>query len=382
MKRFNGDVIRVVVPTVYRSDCPTIQARLLPLCERLVPLGFSFRFLVHDDIDKEIAHGIFCQAYRGYRELVSSILSLTTADADLFYACRPYSITGLLSYLVAKARGIAYALDVDDRTFPSEINKWWRLPLYCQEWMVERLLKSLRPPTSVASQALASYWGTHADYIPNSADTVRFAPGKGDAGFISQNLWLAPPVVIWPAVFFQETDRHYVLEIFAEISRAGKNISLLVLGDGEYLPEVRRRAESLVLDKVHFAGRVPHERMIDYYASAQAGIVPLRNNHYDACKGPIKLYEYMAMGLPVIATDIGEPAATVRKSGCGIVIPFEDAAKAAEMIIDLCSSVTNLKLLGMKGRIYLEKEHSLDLHAELLEGLLRRAVRNKTKGVN
>jgi glycosyltransferase involved in cell wall biosynthesis len=344
-----------------------------------VPAGFSFRFLVHDNGDREVTRGISYLGYGSYRELVCRILSLTSVDTDMIYASRPYSISGLVSYFAAKMRGIAYALDVDDRTFPSEINKWWRLPLYCQEWMVERILKSLEPPTSVASQALASYWGAHTTYIPNSADTSLFAPGKGDADYIFKHHALAPPVLLWPAVFFQETDRHYVLEVFSEIKRTGKNVSLLVLGDGEYLPEVRRRATSLGLDNIRFAGRVPHERMIDYYASAQAGVVPLRNNHYDACKGPIKLYEYMAMGLTVIATDIGEPAAMVKRSGCGIVIPFKDAAKAAEMIIDFCSSADRLKLHGMKGRSLLETEHSLDHHAGLLEGLLRRAVRKKQK---
>jgi glycosyltransferase involved in cell wall biosynthesis len=379
MKQRSGDLIRVVVPTVYRPECPTVKARLLPLCARLVPYGFSFDFLVNDEGDREAATGVIYKGYKSYRELLGRILSITDADADLIYACRPYSISGLISYVVAKIRGIAYVLDVDDRTFPSEINKWWRLPLYCQEWLAERLLKALRPPVSVASRALAEYWGPHVDYIPNSADLSVFAPGKGDADYIFRNHGLRAPVIIWPAVFFQETDRRYVLEVFSEIRLSGNAISLLVLGDGEYLPEVRHRAAFLGLDNVHFAGRVPHERMIDYYASAQAGIVPLRNNHYDACKGPIKLYEYMAMGLPVIATDIGEPSTMVAEAGCGIVIPFVDAAKAAEMIINLCSSAERLSVSGMNGRFYLEKEHSLDLHARLLDDLLRRTVRKKNK---
>lgn len=374
MKRDRDDVIRVVVPTVYQSGCPTIKARLLPLCERLVSEGFSFRFFVRDDNDRELTQGIFCQSYSSYRELVRNILLLSPDDTDIIYACRPYSISGLVSYVVAKVKGIAYALDVDDRTFPSEINKWWRLPLYCQEWMVECILKRLKPPTSVASRALAEYWGSHVEYIPNSADTTTFAPGKGDPEYILKTHGLVPPVVIWPAVFFQETDRSYVLEIFAQIRRMGKKISLLVLGDGEYLPEVRQRAASMGLENVCFGGRVPHERMIDYYASAQAGIIPLRNTHYDACKGPIKLYEYMAMGLPVIATDIGEPAAVVRQVDGGIIIPFGDPEKAAAMIAEFCLSGDNLKLHGLKGRRYLEKDHSLDLHAGLVGGLLMRSL--------
>jgi phosphatidylinositol alpha-1,6-mannosyltransferase len=376
--KFDHLTIRVVVPTVYRPDCPTVHSRLLPLCERLVAKGFSFTFYVLADFERELRPGICYVGYKSYWQLIRMICSCSSANTDLLFPSKPYSICGFLSYLVAKVRGIAYVLDVDDRTFPSKIIKWWRLPLYLQEWFVERMLILLKPATSVASRALAESWGQHSTLVPNSADTGIFNPESANTGYIQERHGLCSPVVIWPAVFFQETDRDYLIEVFYELHKTGSNIQLLIIGDGDYLPLVKQKVEKLRLNNVHFAGRVDYNCMIDYYASADAGVVPLRNNHYDACKGPIKLYEFMAMRLPVIATDIGEPAMVVKEADCGIVVPFDDAAGVARKISEFFSDSDALKISGVRGRRYLEEQYSFEKHAVPLELMLRDALQHSS----
>jgi glycosyltransferase involved in cell wall biosynthesis len=368
---------RVVIPTVYRADCPTVRSRLLPLCRELVPRGYSFEFLVLDQAVPQDEPGIRYSGYRDYFEMVRRVAALKRRDVDLIMACKAYSVTGLLSFAVARLRGIGYLLDVDDRTFPSEINKWWRLPLYVQEWLSERLLMLLRPPTSVASRALAEHFGKHAAYVPNSANLENFAPGSWDSGFIGKRHGLEGQVVVWPAVFFQETDRRYVLEIFSCLAQQGSRVTLLVLGDGDFLPEIKARAAGLGLDRVVFAGSVPYADMPHYYASASAGLLPLRDNHYDACKGPIKLYEYMAMELPVIATDIGEPREMVNRADCGILIPFAKPREAAAAIEELLGSPERLRRCGSNGRRFLVEQHDFAHHAARLAELLEPALNRK-----
>lgn len=365
--------VRVIVPTVYRPECPTIRSRLLPLCRELVPKGYNFEFLVIGEERVELEPGIIYCGYRNYPDLVYRILKTTNQTANLILACKAYSISGLLSLLVAHLKGIGYVLDVDDLTFPSEINKWWRFPLYVQEWLSERLLMLFKPITTVASHALADYWGKHTVYIPNSADSEKFSRKGWNSDFIRERYRLEEQVVIWPAVFFQETDRRYVLEIFQSVKSLHSKIKLLVIGDGEYLPEIKERAAAMNLGNIVFVGRVPYEDMPHYYASATAGLLPLRNNLYDACKGPIKLFEYMAMELPVIATDIGEPREIIRKADCGILLPFDEPQKAADMIIQLLQSSERLMACGKNGRKYIEEQLSFVSHAEKLRGVFESA---------
>lgn len=359
--------VKVVVPTIYRPECPTIQSRLYPLCLLLVKRGFNFTFLVLKEGSEEINPGIVYRGYKNYIELVSILLRLSCKDADIIFACKSYSITGLLSFLVAKVRRIAYVLDVDDRIFPSEINKWWRVPLYVQEWLADRFLQWMKPPTTVASKALKKYYGGHAVYIPNSADLAFFTKEKWHSDAIRNRFNLDRPVVIWPAVFFQETDRQYVLDIFRRIQDRMAGVKLLVVGDGEYLSVLKETSVKLGLSNIVFAGAIDYEGMPHLYASADAGLLPLRDNHYDDCKGPIKLYEFMAMELPVIATPIGEPRDIILRADCGVLVPFNDSGKAADVIINLLESKEKLAALGKNGRLYLKKCQSLEMQADILE---------------
>lgn len=361
------EIRRVIIPTVYKAECPTIRSRLLPLCRELVPSGYHFTFFVIGcNQTQEVEYGIFYRGYRNYIELVKYILSLSQENTDVIYACKAYSITGFLSLLVAKVRKLNYILDVDDRIFPSEINKWWRLPLYLQEWLSERVLKLLKPTTTAASIALAKHMGNHAIYIPNSADLNKFTRKNWNSYLIKEQYGIVCPVIIWPAVFFQETDRCYILEVFKNCMELQADVVLLVLGDGEYLPVIKQNVSAMKLKNIVFAGSIPYNDMPHYYASATAGILPLRNNHYDACKGPIKLFEYMAMELPVIATKIGEPEYIVSNANCGILIPFDKPKIAASMIIELIESPKCLNMYGKNGRHYIEKHLLFSHQAESL----------------
>jgi len=141
----------------------------------------------------------------------------------------------------------------------------------------------------------------------------------------------------------------------------------MVVGDGEYLAHIKQRVRHMGLQNVHFTGAIPHEQMPSYYAMADAGILPLRNNRYDESKGPIKLYEYMAMELPVIATPIGEPKLMIEAAQCGILIPFNNAARAAAIIQGFCDSEDAMHRMGKNGRVYLEKHQTLTKQAAMLE---------------
>lgn len=366
--------MRVLVPTVYEPGCPTVRSRLLPLCMKLAENGINFTFLVRGNGVNDVYPCIRYIGYRNYFELVKLIISVKKKDYDLILACKPYSICGGVSFIVARLKSIGYVLDVDDRTFPSEINKWWRVPLYIQEWLVERMLMLLKPATTVASRGLKEYWGQHSEYIPNSADLHFFSRKRWSSKIFRERYGISGRVVIWPAVFFQEVDRSYAIEIFREVYSIAPDITLVVIGDGEYLGEVKTKASSMGLKNILFLGAVPHEEMPNYYASADAGLLPLRNNHYDACKGPIKLFEYMAMELPVIATDVGEPREMINKSNCGILIPFNSPEKAALMIAELFKSNEMMAELGHNGRSYLENYQSIEMLSERFSSIFYRTL--------
>ncbi|MFZ5828404.1 MAG: methyltransferase domain-containing protein [Bacillota bacterium] len=63
------------------------------------------------------------------------------------------------------------------------------------------------------------------------------------------------------------------------------------------------------LENVALVGSVPHRELHRWHARFDAAIIPFRQNRVTECANPIKLYEYLASGLPVVSSPMPEVAA-------------------------------------------------------------------------
>jgi len=89
----------------------------------------------------------------------------------------------------------------------------------------------------------------------------------------------------------------------AKCNRADLAVKLLIVGDGDALEELqRKRAELGLEDYVVLAGKQPYEKIPEFIAASDICLLPAHDNAIMRDIVPIKMYEYMAMGKPVIAT--------------------------------------------------------------------------------
>ena len=110
------------------------------------------------------------------------------------------------------------------------------------------------------------------------------------------------------------------------------HINVLVVGDGVHLPNLIRQAEELGLqDRVRFVGRKPREEIVLWYSALDLFVLPRKN--YEVCRTvtPIKAMEAMALGVPVVASDL--PAVREVTGGCAKYVPADDPAFLAEVIV-------------------------------------------------
>ena len=81
----------------------------------------------------------------------------------------------------------------------------------------------------------------------------------------------------------------------------------LIVGDGDGLPVLQRRAAELGLsDRVHFVGRVPYSEVPEYINLMDVALSTQTNNRVGQVRTTGKLPEYMAAGRFILATDVGE----------------------------------------------------------------------------
>ena len=108
------------------------------------------------------------------------------------------------------------------------------------------------------------------------------------------------------------------------------------------------------------------------FARFGIGIMPLPDTAYTRAKAGFKLLQYMAAGVPVVASPVGINRKLVGDSGSGFLA--EDPADWERAIRLLAVDPALRAELGSRGRAFVERYADLDGHADTLAGLLRGAL--------
>jgi glycosyltransferase involved in cell wall biosynthesis len=122
---------------------------------------------------------------------------------------------------------------------------------------------------------------------------------------------------------------------------------LILLGaEGSYSEGVGRLADELGLaERVHLRPPVPLSELLSHSAQADVGVTLLEGvceNHRLAL--PNKVFEYVAAGIPVVASDLPELAALVQEYGIGWTVDAADPADVAAGIRKALASGANPEL--------------------------------------
>jgi glycosyltransferase involved in cell wall biosynthesis len=102
-----------------------------------------------------------------------------------------------------------------------------------------------------------------------------------------------------------------LVEAVALLQEKVPGVSALILGDGDALPSLRALAERLgVADRVHFSGRyLPIEDALARVRSASCGVIPNRPTELNRFALSSKLFEYVALEIPVVVARLDTLAA-------------------------------------------------------------------------
>jgi glycosyltransferase involved in cell wall biosynthesis len=111
----------------------------------------------------------------------------------------------------------------------------------------------------------------------------------------------------------------------------------------------------LVIAAAHKAGEIvwhgflPNDQALARTEGALAGVSLLHDEPNYRHSKPTKVFEYMAHGIPVIATPIDGCREILEEHGAGIVVPFEDAAAVADAVKRLRDDVDLRMSMGRRG---------------------------------
>ncbi|MDH3198211.1 MAG: glycosyltransferase family 4 protein [Candidatus Krumholzibacteria bacterium] len=100
-----------------------------------------------------------------------------------------------------------------------------------------------------------------------------------------------------------------VVRAVAQLRKEIPGIEFRFMGGGSHVDEVVRLARELgVEDRVHFLGFVPFETMVEEILAADVTVVPMKANPYSVLVHTNKMYEYVALQRPVVASRLASVA--------------------------------------------------------------------------
>jgi len=112
--------------------------------------------------------------------------------------------------------------------------------------------------------------------------------------------------------------------------------------------------------------QVPFADVPSYLATGDIGYVVLNATKSNAQATPVKLFEYMAAGLPVIAnSDFAVPAEVVRKWRCGLLVPC-DPPSIADALTRFAAEPELRREMGERGREAVRREYNWESQAQRL----------------
>jgi glycosyltransferase involved in cell wall biosynthesis len=129
-----------------------------------------------------------------------------------------------------------------------------------------------------------------------------------------------------------------------------------IAGEGELMESLRQLAGQLgIQNDVFFLGRC--DRVADLLFASELGVLSSKAEGFANA-----ILEYMAAGLPVVATDVGGAREAIAEGETGYTVASGDDEKMAARIIELLNEPERARAMGERGKLVAAEKFSCDRH--------------------
>ncbi len=203
--------------------------------------------------------------------------------------------------------------------------------------------------------------------IPNAADAERFRPEISGSEVRKRYGLEGARVIGFTGAFFPWHGVALLIEALPELFREIPSAAALLVGEGPERAALEARVrESGLSDRVRFAGWVGHDKLPEHVAAFDVAVMP-DSNEYGS---PMKIYEYMAMGKPVVAPRLGPLEDGIRDGETGVLFPRGEVWALREALAGLLRDDARRAAMGEWAREHVVTRHTWDRNAARIVALL------------
>jgi glycosyltransferase involved in cell wall biosynthesis len=262
------------------------------------------------------------------------------------------------AYFLSKKMSVPFVLDSHDFERVDLLDK------YLDSNMTKYIIKQADRVFAISNELYELYKQIREDviYLPSGADLEFFLPHE-------RRKINDQPTFIWCGNMKGLDFCELILEAFSKL-RGGK---LYLVGDGPKKQVYEKLTSELgVGRRVEFTGWVSDTELLQLYEASDIGLLPFKDDLWNRCKAPSKVFEFMAMQIPFVCT-VGEPAYIVNKLGCGLVAKPDVTDFSSKMAY----AIKNLDMLrkkALESREYLVREQNYESSAKKVEHELKSII--------
>lgn len=300
---------------------------------------------------------------------------------DVIVATSPHLFTPVAGYLTGLAKRRPYVFELRD-LWPESIRAVGAMKSSRVLDLLEKLeLFLYRRAAHVVSVTHAfkrnleerGIPGEKINVVTNGADLTRFNPMPRDETLAAQLGLKGKTVVAYVGTHGMAHALGTVLRAAERIRQQpeGQDIRFVLLGDGAEKAALKAEAAAKGLDNVLFLDSVPRTEVVRYWSLVDISVIHLKRTPLFETVIPSKLFECMAMGIPVLHGVAGESAEIVEREGVGLVFEPEDDAALAALVLRLASDPKLCSELSRKGVEAATRYDRAVLAADMLEILQR-----------
>lgn len=368
-----GHAVTILTPRPGPSDGPAPQAEIVEV--PLPPLSPSADEATARDLQSWAYAGVLYDAARAIiaGEVVSLAGESSQKDVrsgscfDFIY--ERYSLWSDVGARLAEATGLPFVLEVNAPLI-EEARRYRSLGDVALAGEIERRQLAAASIVAVVSEALRDYVvgrgaaPERVHVLPNGVDPQRFHPavrGGSVRGVYGLDGRVVVGFVGRPRPWH---DLETLLAAAALLRRDDPRVHLLLVGEmSDDLPA--RLMHHGLIDAATLTGPVPHDDVPRHIAAMDVAVsTHLPSDPSDFYFSPLKLFEYLACGVPVVAADIGQPSQILCSGETGYLYPPGDAAALAGCIRTLLSDPAHARAIAWQGAMAVLREFTWERNAQ------------------
>jgi len=228
--------------------------------------------------------------------------------------------------------------------------------------------------SSAMQRQVENNYGIPGDKIfvlPNCVDIHKFRPYPEKRESLRQQYNIGEnPLILFVGSFHEWHDVATLVEAFGNLHNKDAEARLLLVGDGANKPKIEDLVSTLGLDKaVIFTGSVPFDQVPFLVSSADVTVAPYKKMDVEFWGSPMKLFEYMASGTPLITSSVGQLTEIIKQDENGLLVEPGDVIALAQAMEKLINDPGLRDSLALRARMDAERSFSWEQYIDQLENL-------------